>query len=138
MELADVIKLLRQMAKKLERWVEGRTKLTRCLTATLTGPLPPMDFERVLGFLQRNAQHAIGPIETHYNKLISCAKEIDELTADSRQSALETAYSRLDNLRYYAYRLANTLQDTADELEPQLPPEKSQGEFGFHPKEPSE
>ena len=134
MELADVIKLLRQMAEKLERWVEGHTTLTRCLTATLTGPLPPMDFERVLGFLQRNAQHAVGPIETHYNDLISCAKEIDQLTADSSQSASETATARFAKLKYYAFRLVSTFRDTAHELEQELPPEKPQGKFGFHKK----
>jgi len=112
----ETIELMEQIADKLKTWADQNKKLIRKFSASLTGPLPPMDYERVVAYLRINNPHMAGLVQRHYEELISCAKKIDTLTTDSSRSALETATSLVGKLRFLANRLAQTLEVTAQNL----------------------
>lgn len=117
------IELMDQISKKLKTLADQNKRLIRKFSASLTGPLPPMDYERVVVYLQGNNPNMAGLVKEHYEELISCAKKIDTLTADSSRSALETATSLVGKLRFLANRLAQTLEVAVQDLTTEKPAE---------------
>lgn len=125
MKKSEAVKLMNKMADKLERFADDNTRLTRSLTARVTGALPPADIDDMLGYLKNNAPNIV-TVQQYYDELISLAKKIDRLVAESGASALESANSLMSKLRYQAYRLARTLRETGQDLTPQEPTETEQ------------
>jgi len=122
-DIDHIIELMEQIAEKLRKWADQNKKLIRKFSASLTGPLPPMDYERVVAYLRIDNADMAGLVQEHYEELISCTKEIDTLTADGSRSALETATSLVGELGFLANRLAQTLEVTAQNLTLKKPAE---------------
>lgn len=125
MKKSEAVKLMNQMAEKLERFADDNTRLTRSLTGRLTGALLPADIDDVLGYLQNNAPNIV-TVRQYYDELISLAKDIDRLVAESGASPLESANKLMSKLRYQAHRLARTLHETGQDLTRQKPSETKQ------------
>jgi hypothetical protein len=115
MNTAEAVKLMNRMAEKLERFAGNDRSLTRNVTGILARSLPPADIDSLLAYLQDYVPNIVS-VRTYYNELISLAKDIDRLVAESGVSALESATERMGSLRYQARRLAGTLRDRAQDL----------------------
>lgn len=111
----DTIRQMEDTAKKLENWADQNKTLVRNFTASLTGPIPPIEFDDLIKNIKYQCSNVAIPtlIREYYDELISSAKECDNTTAGGD---LETAKQLIGKIRYRAYRLVTTLKNTESDI----------------------
>jgi hypothetical protein len=110
----EFIKLGGQLSKKLNNWADHNKKLSRNLSGSLTGM--EMEYNKVQDFLLLSKPDIAKRVQEQWSSILSCSKEIDQLTANGTRTASEKADKQLGSLRHYVYKLAQTLEVVSDYL----------------------
>jgi hypothetical protein len=151
MEQSEVVKLLKQKAKRLKQQPQLKENTSLSYRTNIVCDLANLclenDFQRVLQWLQRNRSHIVGPLKRNYDYVLWCAKTILQTKQikfplrppfkffpdkkvenyfwflklreknEPHVPHLMDSASAFQDLTKCVLLLANTLEDTADDLQ---------------------